>query len=226
MADANQRGGLGHPPPLNDGAIASERWVRSWLIEMTDDHDIYAVARLMLAYGGAPIGALVEAHPNVRPRSFASVLGRLAEPVLWPAEPLGPSVASRGALSRAGGMGWPVDTRAPAAARLRALAPSPGGSSHSTAVTWGSTLLKTVCLGEGAVNPLPAVPESQASGRPVSKVFPTQSDSSGPLTCCQPAVAGRQRKPEGVGDRECVISRPSRALEKQNVVARASACGR
>jgi hypothetical protein len=41
----------------------------------------------VLAYGGAPIGALVEEQPKVGARWFASALGHLADLVLWPVQP-------------------------------------------------------------------------------------------------------------------------------------------
>jgi len=121
----------------------------------------------VLAYGGAPIGALVEAHPGLHPRWLALVLGRLADLALWPVEP-------SAHLTHLVGHFLVLEGRsdqfvpAPAAARMRELTPQPKRivafeSGHMGVGPDQKRLLedimaesRTWLIGEGAVNPLPA----------------------------------------------------------------------
>ncbi|HEX2114962.1 MAG TPA: hypothetical protein VHM01_11205 [Alphaproteobacteria bacterium] len=78
----------------------------------------------VLAYGGAPLGALVEAQPKVRAHWFASALGHLADLVLWPVEPSAhlPHLTGRFLVLEGRDDAW---IPAHAAARLRELTPVP-----------------------------------------------------------------------------------------------------
>jgi hypothetical protein len=78
----------------------------------------------VLAYGGAPIGALLEAQRKVRGRWFAPVLSRLADLVLWPVEPSTHLPHLTGRFLVLEGRDDPL-IPAPAAARLRDLTPRP-----------------------------------------------------------------------------------------------------
>jgi hypothetical protein len=118
----------------------------------------------VLAYGGAPIRDLVEAHPRVRPRWLAPALGHLAEFALWPADPSAhlPHLAGRFLVLE--GRDDPL-IPAQAAARLRELTPQPkhvvvfdGG--HMGVGPGQERLLEDIIaesrawlVGEGAVNP-------------------------------------------------------------------------
>jgi len=139
-----------------------------------------SVGWTVLAYGGAPLGALVAAHPSVRARWFASALGGLADLVLWPAEPSAHLPYLTGRFLVLEGRG-DLLIPAPAAACLRERTPSPkrvvaldGG--HMGIGPAQERLLNLIIAesrawltDEGAVNPSPAVPESSASDPPESK---------------------------------------------------------
>jgi pimeloyl-ACP methyl ester carboxylesterase len=123
----------------------------------------------VLAYGGAPIGALVAAHPDLRPRWLAPALGRFTDLALWPVEPSAhlPHLAGR-FLVLEGRQDQFIP--APAAARLRELAPPPkrvvaldGG--HMGIGPDKQRLLEAIIaesrawlIDEGAVNPPPREP--------------------------------------------------------------------
>jgi pimeloyl-ACP methyl ester carboxylesterase len=134
----------------------------------------------VLAYGGAPLGALVEVHPKVRSRWLASALGHLADLVLWPVEPSAHLPHLTGHFLVLEGRDDPL-IPAHAAACLREHTPSPkrvialdGG--HMGIGPDQERLLNLIIaesrawlIDEGAVNPSPAVPESSASNPPDSR---------------------------------------------------------
>jgi hypothetical protein len=78
----------------------------------------------VLAYGGAPIGAVIAGHPKVRPRWLADVLGWATDQLLRPLEPSQHLPYLHGRFLLVGGKTDRLIAPA-AAARMRALAPEP-----------------------------------------------------------------------------------------------------